>query len=109
MSGSRPARIAIFFGLLALLAIPVAGALSVFLTQVNLLPAVIVAVPVAFFFGVCGWSAARRARYRVERSVHRAGERTLRRARIVVWGGLYLAVVGGLALAFYGALRVAGG
>jgi hypothetical protein len=106
MSSSRPARYAaLFFGLLAVAALPVGGALSVFLASVNVLPAAVVAVPAAFFFGLCGISASRRARFKVERSVARKGERTVRFGRFLVWTGLYLSLVGGIALGFYAVLR----
>jgi hypothetical protein len=48
---------------------------------------------------------SRRARYRLERSVRRAGDGLVRASRLVAWTGVYVAVTGGLALAFYGVLR----
>ena len=55
----------------------------------------IVAVPVAFVCGLIGISAARRARFRVDRSVYRAG-RAARSgfARFLVWAGLYVVARG---------------
>lgn len=105
MSSSRPARIAIFFGVLSILAIPAGGAASSFVSRVSLLEAIIIAVPTAFVLGLGGISASRRARYRLERSVERRGERTVRFGRLMVWIGLYFAVIGGLALGFYALLR----
>jgi hypothetical protein len=106
MSSSRPARIAsVFFGSLAVLALPVGGALAVFMTRVKVLPAAYIAVPAAFFFGICGVSASRRARFKLDRSVLRRGERSARFGRFLVWSGLYLGLVGAVALGFYGVLR----
>jgi len=106
MSSSRPAGVtAIVFGLLAVAAIPVGLVLAWQLPSVNLLPALIVSVPVAFVLSLFGISAARRARFKVERSVFRAGDRTARLGKFLVWAGLYFAIVGGLALGFYGAIR----
>jgi hypothetical protein len=106
MSSSRPAGVtAILFGLLAIAAIPAAVAAAIFLPSVNVLPALVVAVPAAFVLGLLGLSAARRARYKVDRSVYRIGSGTARFARFVVWTGIYFAIVGGLALGFYGLLR----
>jgi hypothetical protein len=106
MSGSKSrARAAIFFGLLAIAAIPAGAVVSWQRPEVHLLQAELVAVPVAFVCGLIALAASRRARYRVERSVRRAGERTARAARWLAWTGLYVAVTGGLALAFYGVLR----
>ena len=110
MSSSKgPAWAAIFFGTLALLAIPAAAALSASLASVEVLHAIVIAVPVAFLLGLIGVSLARRARYRLERSVYRPGERTVRFARFLVWAGLYVALIGALALGFYGLLRAASG
>jgi hypothetical protein len=106
MSSSRPpAWTAILLGLLALAAIPAGGVASAFISSVSILKGILVAVPVAVVLGLAGLSAARRARFRVERSVYRVGERVTRWARVVVWLGLYVAMVGALALGFYGVLR----
>ena len=75
------------------------------LPSLDLLPALIVSVPVAFVLGLLAVSAARRARFKVERSVARIGERTVRVGRFLAWTGLYLALVGALALGFYGVIR----
>src|SRR5262245_32542288 len=109
MSGSsnakRPATIALLLGVLALLAIPIGGAVAANRPNVEILQAELVAVPVAFVLGLIAVSMSRRARARVERSVRRAGEGLVRSARLVAWSGVYIAVTGGLALAFYGVLR----
>jgi hypothetical protein len=108
MSSSRRwRRAALLFGTLAVLALPVAGALVALLASVKVLPAAVVAVPAAFVLGLCGVSASRRARFGLERSVVRKGERTVRFGRFLVWAGLYMAVVGAIALGFYGLLRAA--
>ena len=108
MSGSRRTRVAaLLFGTLAVLALPAGGALVAFRGSVKVLPAAEVAVAAAFALGLCGISASRRARFRLERSVARKGERSVRVGRFLVWTGLYLAVVGAIALGFYGLLRAA--
>jgi hypothetical protein len=106
MSGSKGARLAAVLGTVALLAIPAAVAAAAFTTVVQLLPAVYVAVPVAFVSGLGGFAAYRRARARLERSVLRVSERPVRVARFLALAGLYLAVTGALALGFYGLLHV---
>jgi hypothetical protein len=105
-SSSRPAGVALFFGLLAILAIPAAGALSAYTSRWTLLQCVYVAVPAAFVLGLCSVSSYRRARARLERSVRRQGERLVRLGRATGYTGLYLAVTGGLALGFYGLLHL---
>ncbi len=109
MRSSNPARIvAIVFGTLAVLAIPVAVVAALFVPSVDVLPALEIAVPTAFVLALIGISAARRARYRVERSVYRSGEKSVRFGRLLVWSGLYLSVVGALALGFYSVLSSSG-
>jgi hypothetical protein len=105
-SSSRgAARAAVFFGALAVLTLPAAIAASKLLKLAELLHAVAVAVPIAFVLALVAVSAARRARYRLDRSVLRAGARTVRMGRFLAWTGMYFAVIGALSLAFYGALR----
>jgi hypothetical protein len=106
MSGSREARLAAALGAVAVLAIPVAGAAAAFTTKIQLLPAVYVAVPVAFVAGLAAVAIYRRARAELERSVRRVSERPVRIARFLALAGLYLAVTGALALGFYGLLHV---
>jgi hypothetical protein len=91
---------------LAILAIPVGGAAAAFTARVQLLPAVYVAVPVAFVLGLAAVSAYRRGRAQLDRSVRRAAERPVRVARFLALAGLYVAVTGALALAFYGLLHL---
>jgi len=105
MSSSRvAARVAIVLGLVAILAIPVAGVVA-WQTTVTLLDSLYVAVPLAIVAGLAAVSISRRARYRLDRSVRRAGERIVRTSRWLAWSGLYVALTGGLALVFYGVLR----
>ncbi len=88
MSSSRPAGVvAIVLGLLAVAAIPAAVAAAVVLPSLDVLPALFVSVPAAFVLGLLGLSAARRARYRVDRSVYRIGAGTARLGRFLVWAG----------------------
>ena len=108
MSNSRALRfVAILFGAIALLAVPAAVAAAIVVPNLDVLPALVVAVPIAFICGLIGISAARRARFKIDRSVYRAGDRTVRFARVLVWAGLYVSVVSALALGFYGLLRAA--
>jgi hypothetical protein len=104
-SSSRPAVAAVLLGTLAVLAVPAGVAASRLLEDVRLLEAVVAAVPVAFVLSLAALSAARRARYRLERSVLRQRPRLVKTGRLFAWAGMYVAITGALALAFYGALR----
>jgi protein-S-isoprenylcysteine O-methyltransferase Ste14 len=106
MSSSRPAGFAVVVGLLGIVAIPAAAAVSAYTSRWTLLQCVYVAVPVAFVAGLCSFSASRRARARLERSVRRQREGLVRAGRWSGLTGLYLAVTGGLALGFYGLLHL---
>ncbi len=92
-------------GALAVLAVPAGVVASRILEDVRLLEAIVVAVPVAFLLSLIALSAARRARFRVERSVFQRRARTARVGRFLAWAGMYIAVTGGLALAFYAVLH----
>jgi hypothetical protein len=109
MSGSkraqRPASFALVLGLLAVAAIPIGVAVAAYRPDVEVLEALIVAVPAGLVLGLLAVSLSRRARRRLERSVRRAGEGLVRAARLAAWSGVYVTVTGGLALAFYGVLR----
>jgi hypothetical protein len=109
MSSSRGARtravLALVLGLAALAAIPAAAVVSAVSEELELLQALLVAVPAGLVAGLVALSLSRRARARVERSVRRAGEGLARTARLVAWSGVYVCATGGLALAFYGVLR----
>ena len=88
-----------------MLTLPAAIAASKLLKLAELLRAVEIAVPAAFVLSLVAVSAARRARYRLDRSVFREGARSVRLGRFLAWTGMYLALIGALSLAFYGALR----
>jgi energy-converting hydrogenase Eha subunit A len=109
MSSSRPARAAISLGVLALAALPIGSAVSTRVKGIGLLEAMEFAVPIAFVLGLAAVAAARRARFSLERSVHRPGAGVVRVARFVAWFGLYIACTGGIALGFYGLLVLRGG
>jgi hypothetical protein len=68
----------------------------------------VVAAPVALVLGLAAAAASRRARYDLERTVRRVGERRVRIARRLAWSGVYIGVTGMLALGFYGILRARG-
>src|SRR5438045_5961344 len=99
MSGSSgSARAAIVLGALAVAALPAGVASSWYLKGVSLLEATEVAVAVAFVLGLVAVICARRARFRLDRSVRRLGERTVRIGARLAWAGLYLAATGAIAL-----------
>jgi hypothetical protein len=103
---ARPAALtALVLGLLAIAAIPAAAVVAASRKEIGLLQAELVAVPAALLLGLLAVSASRRARYRLDRSVRRAGVGLVRAARVAAWTGVYLGLTGALALAFYGLLR----
>jgi hypothetical protein len=106
MSGSNGGRVAIVVGALAIATIPGAVAASWKLPGVTLLEATEVGVPAAFLLGLLAVTIARRARFRVDRSVTHRGARLVRAGRMLAWTGIYLAIAGGVALGFYGLLVV---
>ena len=108
MSGSRAAPAAIVLGALGVAAIPVGIATSWLLGSVGLLGSTEVAVLAAFALGLAAVAVARRAGFRLERSVIRDGESLVRVARLLAWGSLYLATSGAIALGFYGLLVLRG-
>ena len=77
MSSSRrgAARVAVFFGLLAVLAIPVDVLAARLLQGVTLLRSLYVAVPIAAVLALIALTAARRARLARARSVYAEGGR----------------------------------
>jgi hypothetical protein len=99
---SRAAWLAVFLGLLALAAVPAGTLAAGRIVSVDLVRATAAAVIACFLFGLAGISASRRARFRIERSLSRRGERTLRVGRFLVFAGLYFGVIGAIALGFYG-------
>jgi hypothetical protein len=103
-SSSVSARVAVFFGALAVLAIPAAVAASRWVSGVVLIHALYVAVAAAGVLALVALGASRKARLAQARSVW--GGRS-RWPSVFAWAGVYAAVTGGLALAVYGALRAA--
>ena len=105
MRSSRgAARAAVFFGTLAVLAIPAGVVAAQRSAQLGLLETLYAVVPLAAVLGLVALACARRARYNAARSVAgRAGRVGL--ARFFAWAGIYAGVTGGLALAVYGVLR----
>src|SRR5262245_56143151 len=108
MSSSNGGRVAIGLGVLAVGAIPAGIAVAWRRPDVDLLRAMEVAGAAAFLLGALAVVVARRARFRVDRSVTRKGARLVRTGRVLAWTGLYLAVAGGVALGFYGLLELRG-
>jgi hypothetical protein len=100
-----PARIALLFGVLAVLAIPAAVTAARYLSGIALLRALYVGVPVAAGLGLIAVTASRRARLALGRSLHPERRKLVRSARVVAWAGLYVGVTGALALGVYGVLR----
>jgi len=108
MSSSSGGVAAIVVGTLAIAAVPAGVAAAWRLETVSLLDASKVSVPAGFVLGLLGLTIARRARYRVDRSLSRKGARLVRAGRMLSWIGLYLAVAGAVALGFYALLQARG-
>jgi hypothetical protein len=107
-SSSAAARAGVLLGVLAVAAIPGTVAASHIGHGVTLLRSLEIGVPVAFVLGLVAVAVVRRARFRVDRSVTRRGERLVRLARFLAWTGIYVATTGAIALGFYGLLVVRG-
>ena len=105
-SSTTPARIAILLGSIGLLAIPASVAFAAYAGTVDIVNSVILAVPVAVVLALAALSAARRARYRYDRSVFKQGGRTLKTARVVVWTALYVGTIGALSVGVFEVLRL---
>jgi hypothetical protein len=103
-SRRRGGRVAALFGALAVLAIPVDVAITWYVSGVELIRSLYVAVPVSAVFALTAVVAARRSRLARARSVYAGNGRWGAR---LAWAGLYCAVTGGIALAVYGGLRAA--
>ena len=103
-SSKRAGRAAVFFGLLAVLAIPVDVLVAQYAQGIELLQSLYVAVPIAAVFALTALGASRRARFARARSVHAEGGRWATR---LAWAGVYAAAIGGISLAVYGGLRAA--
>jgi hypothetical protein len=104
MSSSRPARIALVLGVLAVLVIPGSVAAAQALASVSLLQSLYVGAPVSAAVGLIAWFASRRARLAATRSVKPGGAGPLRAGRIAAWAGLYVGITAALALGVYGVL-----
>ena len=102
-SNRGAARAAVFFGALAVLAIPVGVVAAQLSAQLRLLETLYVAVAVAVVLGLASLYAARRARLNAARTLSAAGG--VRFARLAAWAGAYAGVTGALALGVYGVLR----
>jgi len=72
------------------------------LISVDLARATSGAVAACIVIGLVGVSASRRTRFRIERSLARQGERTLRIGRLLLFSGLYVGLIAAIALGFYG-------
>jgi hypothetical protein len=107
-SSSRTARVAGFFGALAVLANPAGVLAARLLKGVPLIRALYVSVPAAVLLALIAVSASRRARLAHARSVYADTGGRRRTSRFLAWAGLYVAVTGAIALGAYGALRAAG-
>ena len=101
-------KLGIVLGVLALAPIPVAIAAAWYSPTLSLLRALEVAVPVAFLLGLAAVAAVRRARFRVDRTVARRGQRAVAAGQVLAWSGLYVATAGAIALGFYGLLVLRG-
>ena len=103
MRGSKSlGRAAVVFGVLAILAVPVAVIAAQMLSQVTLLQGLYVGTPISVAFGLLALLLIRRARLAAARSV--AGGGPLRLGRVAAWAGLYVGVTAAVALGVYGVL-----
>jgi hypothetical protein len=105
MRGGGAAFAAILFGLGSLAAIPVALLVAQKSASIGLLQSLYVSVPAAAVLGIVAWSAARRARYALDRSVTRDGAGLVRTGRFLAAAGMYAALIGGIALGVYALLH----
>lgn len=109
VTGSRgAAHAAVLLGTLAVVAIPAGVAASQYLTGIELVRAVYVAVPVAVLLALGAVGASRRARFALASSVRPdRGARLVRAGRALAWTGMYVGITGALALGVFGVLRLA--
>ena len=105
MRGTGAALVAIFFGLAGIAAIPVGALVAQLSNPIGLIQSLYASVPGGAVLGIVAWSAARRSRYALDRSVTRGGIGLVRVARVFAWAALYLAFIGGIALGVYAALH----
>ena len=104
MSSSRPARIAVALGVLAVLAIPGAVAVSQYVARVSLLQSLYAGTPISVGLALIAFFASRRSRLAATRSIKPGGAGPVRAGRIAAWAGLYVGVTAALALGVYGVL-----
>jgi len=104
-SSRAAARVAVFFGALAVLAIPAGVLASRYVSGLTLLESLWGSVPAAGVLGVIALAASRRARFNLARSLYPERSRLVRVGRLLAWLGIWAAVTGAIALAVYGGLR----
>jgi hypothetical protein len=94
-------------GLAALAAWPAAVGLARYSGRIGLVEALLGALPVGLVLGFLAVLAARRARWRTQRTIGRIGGiRTAGFGRFLGLTGVCAAVTGGLALGFFGLLQL---
>jgi hypothetical protein len=103
-SSSAGAAIAAVLGALSICAVPGGIAASQYLNEIELLDALVVAVPTGLFLAFASIFVRRMARRRIRRSIS-PDERPLRWGKWLAWLGLYVGLMGALSLAFYEILR----
>ena len=106
-SSRAAARVAVFIGAPAVLAIPVGVVASRYISGLTLLQSLWGSVPAAGVLGLIALAASRRARFNLARSLHPEENRLVQVGRVLAWLGIYAAVTGAIALAVYGGLRLA--
>jgi hypothetical protein len=104
MSSSRPAQIALVFGVLAVLVVPAAVTAAQLLASVGLLQSLYVAAPVSTVLALLALLASRRSRREASRSIRPGDAGPVRAGRVAAWAGLYVGVTAALALGVYGVL-----
>jgi hypothetical protein len=94
-------------GLAALAAWPAAVGVARYSKRVGLVEALLGALPTGLLLGLLAVLLARRARWRIQRTIGRVGGlRTARFGRFLGLTGVCAAVTGGLALGFFGLLQL---
>lgn len=102
MSSKGLGRLAVFCGVLAIIAVPVGVVVARQSSQVSLLQGLYVAAPTSIVLGLVALLFVRRSRLAAQRSV--TGGRAPRLGRITAWAGLYVGVAAAISLAVYGVL-----
>jgi hypothetical protein len=97
-------------GLAALAAWPAAVGVARYSKRIGLVEALIGALPAGLLLGLLALLLARRARWRIQRTIGRVGGvRTARFGRFVGLTGICAGITGGLALGFFGLLQLFAG